>query len=147
MQKLEKERRRKRYSYLLTNEVKQGQKIRDLQKCAKLKFAMAIVPNIDGIIAGLPEYQKLVVKTWFETARKATRGKQYTKDWIYTCLLIKIKNPTLYRHLRSRELLPLPSPSTFSNYIRNFDSSYGFQTQLFKTLNEKKILSGNVMRR
>ena len=40
------ERKRKRYSYLLTKQVKQSQKIRDLQKCAKLKSAMGTVPNM-----------------------------------------------------------------------------------------------------
>ena len=40
------ERKRKRYSYLLSKQVKQSQKIRDLQKCAKLKSAMGTVPNM-----------------------------------------------------------------------------------------------------
>ncbi|KAJ3655956.1 hypothetical protein Zmor_015063 [Zophobas morio] len=85
-----------------------------------------------GFIARLPENQKLAVKTCFETAGKAPRGKRYTKDWIDTCLLIRIKSPKLYRHLRSRELLPLSSPSTLSNYIRNMTVPMGFKPSYSK---------------
>lgn len=93
--------------------------------------------KIENIINKLPENQQMVVRTCFETVGRPVFGKRYSKEWIYTCILLKIKSPKLYRHMRTRELLPLPAPSTLSNYIRNIDSAYGFQNKLFELLKEK----------
>ncbi|EEZ99106.1 hypothetical protein TcasGA2_TC004999 [Tribolium castaneum] len=93
--------------------------------------------KIENIINKLPENQEMVVRTCFETVGRPVSGKRYSKEWIYTCILLKIKSLKLYRHTRTRELLPLPAPSTLSNYIRNIDSAYGFQNKLFELLKEK----------
>ena len=102
-----------------------------------LQKRMAKISNMDEVLSKLSENQRLVVQTGLNTATQKTSGKRYTKDWIYSCILIRIKSPKLYRHLRNRELLPLPAPSTISRYIKNIDSSYGFQTKLFELLKVK----------
>lgn len=104
---------------------------------SKLQNRMAAKENIGNLISKLPENQKLVVKTCFEAAGRQATGRRYSKDWLYNCILMKIKSPKLYKHLRTKELLPLPAPCTLSKYIRNIDSSYGFQMKLFEMLKEK----------
>ncbi|XP_064479090.1 uncharacterized protein LOC135392303 [Ornithodoros turicata] len=94
--------------------VKLQQKVNCLkQKCANL-------PNerIEAAIDGLPDSQKEAVRQCFSNARrKGPKGRRYTMEWVYECLLMRIKSPALYKHLRSRDLLPLPCVDTLNTYI------------------------------
>lgn len=89
-------------------------------------------------IESLPRPQKEIVKACFKKCTlKSPFGMRYSNEYIYQCILIKIKGQALYKKLRRDNTLPLPSPTTLQNYIKNLKPAYGFQENVFDTLKEK----------
>lgn len=69
---------------------------------------------------------------------------RYSNEYIYQCILMKIKGPALYRKMCRDNILPLPSQTTLQNYIKNLKPAYGFQENVFEILEEKvKLLDVN----
>jgi hypothetical protein len=68
---------------------------------------------------------------------KNPKGRRYALNWVYECLLLKIKIRRAYEHLRAHDILALPSVSTLSRYIRQIKSGYRFQQATFDCLKEK----------
>lgn len=68
---------------------------------------------------------------------KDPRGLRYANQWIYECLLIKIKSRKTYIHLRKHKILVLPSIRTLDKYIKVIGGSYGFLENTFKILAQK----------
>lgn len=95
--------------------------------------------TLEKSISTLPETQKQAVRTCFEAAKlKNSKGRRYPIDWIYECLLMRIKNSGLYDHIRDRKILPLPCRETLNRYIQKISSSaYGFQTAIFECMKTK----------
>lgn len=60
-----------------------------------------------------------------------------TQQWIYECLLMRIKNKKLYEHLRSHEILSLPHESTLNKYLKRMGSAYGFNPVTFHLLKKQ----------
>ncbi|XP_066582798.1 uncharacterized protein [Prorops nasuta] len=107
-----------------------------LKNCGKIKKEV-----LDGEIAALPEEQQEAVKTCFKNAKAANaKQRRYTLEWVYECLLVRIKSKRCYDHLRKRNILPLPCPSTLNKHLRSIDSSaYGFQPAIFQCLKLKAL--------
>lgn len=64
---------------------------------------------------------------------------RYTLQWIYECLLIKIKSGKTYNHLRKNKILALPAPQTLRRYIEKVKGVYGFQPSIFSSLQKKSL--------
>ncbi|XP_039306730.1 uncharacterized protein LOC113005133 [Solenopsis invicta] len=62
---------------------------------------------------------------------------RYTTQWVYECLLLRIKSKKTYEHLRSHNILALPCRDTLSRYIEAIKGCYGFEEKTFKLLKEK----------
>ncbi|XP_018367291.1 PREDICTED: uncharacterized protein LOC108763871 isoform X2 [Trachymyrmex cornetzi] len=93
---------------------------------------------LDEAIASFPSALKKSIKACWRYARSNDkRGMRYTKDWILECLLLRIKSRKAYIHLRSHNILALPTIGTLNKYIKNFSPSYGFDPALFAMLKEK----------
>jgi hypothetical protein len=75
--------------YLKRKHQSQGKQIIQLQK------KMANMRNMNDLIAKLPENQQQVVRMCFESVGRPLKGRRYSKDWIYTCILMKIPNEVL----------------------------------------------------
>lgn len=65
---------------------------------------------------------------------------RYSNDWVYECILMKIKGPALYENIRRDNILPLPSLSTLQRYIQQLQP-YGFQESVFKIIEENALES------
>lgn len=50
-------------------------------------------------------------------AMKDGKGMRYDAEWLMECLLMRIKSPRAYKHLRANMLLPLPCPDTIRRLI------------------------------
>lgn len=86
----------------------------------------------------LPEAQQLAVFACFSAAKcKDLRGIRYSNQWIYECILLRIKSSKTYEHLRSRKILVLPTMKTINHYIKAVGGVYGFQQSLFQVLKSK----------
>ncbi|KAH6926646.1 hypothetical protein HPB50_020845 [Hyalomma asiaticum] len=68
---------------------------------------------------------------------KSATAARYKKEWIYDCLLLKIKSTAVYTFLHENEFLPLPNPRTLYGYLRNLKADFGFDSTLFTVLCEK----------
>lgn len=61
----------------------------------------------------------------------------YEKNWILECVLLRMRSPKLYEHLRKQKILVLPSRTCLQRYVRNFKSGFGFNDTVFKALSAK----------
>ena len=73
----------------------------------------------------------------FEASKISATRIRYSTDFIYECLLMKIKSRRLYNHIRKRKILQLPSLTTLNTYISNLQPKYGFQNVVFDDLKLK----------
>ncbi|XP_018405382.1 PREDICTED: uncharacterized protein LOC108781797 [Cyphomyrmex costatus] len=90
---------------------------------------------LDEAIASFPPVMKKSIKACWRNSRSNDKhGMRYTKDWILESLLLRIKSRKAYVHLRSLNILALPTIGTLNKYIKNFSPS-GFA--LFAMLKEK----------
>ncbi|KAH0549860.1 hypothetical protein KQX54_015363 [Cotesia glomerata] len=103
-------------------------------KCSKKSEAA-----IKKAIMKLPKGFQNVVNSCFEAANKKNcKGRRYTLEWIYECILIHIKSRRAYQFLRTRNILPLPCIETLNKFIRRISSSaYGFQPATFQGLQQR----------
>ncbi|KAL1469413.1 hypothetical protein MTO96_041061 [Rhipicephalus appendiculatus] len=62
---------------------------------------------------------------------------RYKKEWIYDCLLLKVKSTAVYNFLHENGFLPLPNPRTLYGYLRSLKADFGFDASLFAVLREK----------
>ncbi|KAH8041878.1 hypothetical protein HPB51_019259 [Rhipicephalus microplus] len=82
--------------------------------------------------------EKLIFDHWLMKANaKSATAARYKKEWIYDCLLLKIKSTAVYTFLYENEFLPLPNPRTLYGYLRNLKADFGFDSTLFTVLCEK----------
>ena len=93
---------------------------------------------VEEIVKSLPEEQKEIVRMFMKNSKLLnSKSARYTLKWMYECLLIRIKSPKTYEHLRNHKLLPLPCAKTLQKYLSAMDSAYGFNTTLFEMLKVK----------
>ncbi|XP_029823499.2 uncharacterized protein LOC115309382 [Ixodes scapularis] len=89
-------------------------------------------------LAGLPPKQRAAVTCCFDAAsRKSRQGMKYDKSWILECILMRMRSPKLYEHIRKQNILALPSKSCLQTYIRGFKSGFGFNPNVFSALSQK----------
>ncbi|XP_075733126.1 uncharacterized protein LOC142775554 [Rhipicephalus microplus] len=89
-------------------------------------------------IKKLPQKQQMAIMACFSAAkRKSTCGMLYEKNWILECVLLRMRSPKLYEHLRKQKILVLPSRTCLQRYVRNFKSGFGFNDTVFKALSAK----------
>lgn len=86
----------------------------------------------------LPPKQQLAVRACFQAARRrSTNGMVYDDEWVLECLLMRMRSPKLYEHLRTQKILILPSRSRLQRYFCNFRGGFGFSPKLFSALQKK----------
>lgn len=103
------------------------------ENCAKASKAA-----VETAYKDLPENQRSSIQACLEASRhKDIRGIRYTNQWIYECLLLKIKSIKTYNHLRNRKILALPSNFPLNRYLKKIRGTYGFQGETFALLKQK----------
>lgn len=94
--------------------------------------------KIEEILQTLPQEHQVLVRACFNAAkRKGPHGNRYEIEWIYECILMRIKGPGLYRSLYLNKKMPLPSRSQLQRYMKKVKPIYGFQEPLFEVLEQK----------
>jgi hypothetical protein len=74
-------------------------------------------------------YRKMVVKTIIAKWRckdKYNKDMRYDIEWLLECLLIRVKSPATYEHLRVNKILPLSSKDTLRKMISSMSPEFGF---------------------
>lgn len=94
--------------------------------------------KIESIVSTLPEEQQVLVRTCFDAAKYHNKkNRHYTTDWIYECMLMRVKAPALYETLRTQNKLALPSQRTLLRYMRALRPAFGFQENVFTMMKSK----------
>lgn len=83
-------------------------------------------------ISGLPCKQQLAVRACFDASmRKSAKGMKYTDKWLLECILMRMKSPKLYEHIRRHKILPLPGRTCLPKHTFHFKSGFGFNSNIF----------------
>ncbi|XP_049511416.1 uncharacterized protein LOC125939925 [Dermacentor silvarum] len=89
-------------------------------------------------IESLPPKQKQAAHHIFAaTKRKGIKGMVYSKEWMLECIIMKMKGPKLYEHMRKQQILVLPSKATLRKYTKEYRTGFGFSRKVFSVLKEK----------
>lgn len=107
---------------------------------AKMKEVNSALPasNLEKFLSELPEKQRQQVQTCFEASkRKGTQGMKYSGEWLLDCIIMRMKSPKLYEHIRKHKIMVLPSKSCLNKYVRNYKSNFGFNESVFAAIAEK----------
>ena len=62
------------------------------------------------------------------------KGMRYDADWLMECLLLKIKSPAAYKHIRQVGILPLPCPSTIKRLLSSMPCKFGFNEEALSAI-------------
>lgn len=89
-------------------------------------------------LASLSRKQQIQVRTCFEAStRKDTNGMKYEQEWILECIVMHMKSPRLYDHIRKHKVMVVPSPSCLQSYICRYKSGFGINEKVLKAVAEK----------
>ncbi|KYQ49678.1 hypothetical protein ALC60_11248 [Trachymyrmex zeteki] len=100
-------------------------------ECIRKKCAQANTQAVEDVISKLPINQQLSVQACLTTSKaKNSKGIRYTTQWVYECLLLRIKSKKTYNHLRNHNILTLPTPKHQAR--KKGDHALVFMFQPFK---------------
>lgn len=95
---------------------------------------------LQDAISALPHTQQESVRACFNASRrKGPTGRRYTTEWIYECLLMRIKDKKLYQHIRNHQILTIPSISTINSYLKHYGGCFGFQSATLDLMKAKSV--------
>jgi hypothetical protein len=105
----------------------------------KTKMSKMEDEAVDKILKGIKEEKHKEVIKAIIMASKCTNSKnrRYSNEWMYECILMRIKSPALYRKMLRDDLLPLPSFRTIQRFIKKLKPQFGFHEPTFKLMQEK----------
>jgi len=104
----------------------------------KRKLKCANQQKLRDEIAKFPTNQRMAVEHCMHQIRaKSARGMRYDQQWILSCIMLHIKSPKAYRHLRDNGYLSLPSRSTLQRYIDVIRAEPGIATDVIKHMSSK----------
>ncbi|KAH7959378.1 hypothetical protein HPB49_010630 [Dermacentor silvarum] len=96
---------------------------------------VALLRKIDN----LPPKQKAAILQCFEAAsRKSLKGMRYSSEWVLECVIMRIKSPRLYEHVRREKILMLPIRTCLRNFMKTYESSFGFNSSVLSGIAKKK---------
>ena len=128
----EKKKKKRKETKLQRYTTKISELLQDLKKANAVKLDEAIERS------QLPDNMKISFKAALRlTKAKSSKGNRYESNWLLHCLLLHIKSPKAYKHLRDTELMPLPHPSTLRRVLSGLPIQYGFAEFVFKALEEE----------
>ncbi|KAH6920940.1 hypothetical protein HPB50_028073 [Hyalomma asiaticum] len=62
---------------------------------------------------------------------------QYNDEWIVECIMMKMRSPKLYEHLRKEAIMVLPGRTCLRRYPQRFEGGFGLSANIFNALTEK----------
>jgi hypothetical protein len=69
---------------------------------------------------------------------------RYEAEWLLECLLLRIKSPTAYEHLKRTGILPLPSKETLRRLVSGMSCHFGFNSVALQAMG--KVLEGKSLK-
>ncbi|XP_037572457.2 uncharacterized protein LOC119454742 isoform X2 [Dermacentor silvarum] len=110
----------------------------DLERLQKRAAALK-EEVLEEKISNLPPRQQEAVRHCFSAAKVRSKGTRYSKKWVLECIIMKMKSPKLYEHLRKNQIMCLPSRSTLKRYLASYRSTFGFNSKVLRQLKAKTV--------
>lgn len=89
-------------------------------------------------LEALPPKQRLAIMQCFRAARrKSVKGMKYNPDWLLECMIMRMKSPRLYEHVRREGILMLPSRTCLKVYMRRYKIGFGFNSAILAGIARK----------
>lgn len=111
---------------------------KSLIKQMKEKNARNDSTAFEEAVKALPIKQQQQVKACFAAAkRKSTKGMKYESEWALECLIMSMKSPRLYEHIRKNNIMALPSRTSLRRYLKRYRSGFGLSEKVFAAVAEK----------
>lgn len=130
-----------RKSYLIKSKQCLKTKVKNLKKTMCLiKKSMKTISEraVENKVNSLPFKQALAISHCMKASnRKSSRGMAYSREWLLESILMKMKSPRLYQHMRINKILTLPGKTCLKKSIKHFKSGFGFNEKVFSILKEK----------
>lgn len=109
------------------------EKIRNLTEKSE-----ANTENFNDKIKDMPPKQQLAVKACLKASeRKNTCGMHYEKEWLLECIIMRMKSPRLYEHMRLNKIMVLPSRTCLQKSLKAYRGGFGFNKRMLPVLKEK----------
>lgn len=124
-------------------------KVKNLKQCIlKFKSEMKEVAKkgLEESVKLLPHKQALAITECIKVSKrkkKNSRGINYSREWILESIIMKMKSPRLYEHIRLNKIMALPGKTCLQNALRHFKAGFGFNMKMFSILKEKTKLLEN----
>lgn len=114
-------------------------KLRQTVSAMRKKLAQKIALRaMDTYIKDLPENQQIGIQQALNQASvRSSKGMRYDQKWLLSCILLRIKSPKAYNHLRDHQILSLPSRSTLQRYMDIVRAECGVSEECLNLLKEK----------
>ena len=93
--------------------------------------------TIETILKTLPEEQQLLIGAFDAAKHHYKKSRRYKTDYIYECIIMRVKAPSLYEKLRTENKLALPSQRTLLRYMAALRPAFGFQENVFSMMKSK----------
>ncbi|XP_077486391.1 uncharacterized protein LOC144097602 [Amblyomma americanum] len=61
----------------------------------------------------------------------------YSKAWILECIIMRMKSPRLYEHMRRLNILTLTSKVTLQRYLKSYRTGFGINENVLNILKQK----------
>lgn len=89
-------------------------------------------------IKSMPIKQQQQIKACLAASRrKSTKGMKYESEWVLECVVMSMKSPRLYEHIRRNKIMILPSRTSLRRYLRSYRSGFGLSEKVFAAVAEK----------
>ncbi|KFM58107.1 hypothetical protein X975_25450, partial [Stegodyphus mimosarum] len=90
-----------------------------------------------SVVASNPK-QLLAINAYNDAAkRKSNQGMIYDAKWLIECIIMRMKGPKLYEHIRENKILIVPGKNCLLRYIKNYRSGFGFCDSVFQAIKLK----------
>ncbi|KAH7933642.1 hypothetical protein HPB49_014706 [Dermacentor silvarum] len=104
-------------------------------KLAKMTTVASRQKRLDQEILKLSAREKLILDQCLMKANaKTATAVRNKKEWLYDCLLLKVKSTAVYTFLQENGFLPLPNPRTLYGYLKSLKADFGFDASLREKL-------------
>ncbi|XP_035227904.1 uncharacterized protein LOC118200097 [Stegodyphus dumicola] len=90
-----------------------------------------------SVVASNPK-QLLAINAFNNASkRKSTQGMIYDPKWLIECIIMRMKGPKLYEHIRENKILIVPGKNCLQRYVKNYRSGFGFCDSVFQAIKVK----------
>ncbi|KAK4007494.1 hypothetical protein OUZ56_012649 [Daphnia magna] len=93
-------------------------------KCPFNGASRLLILMFSNSLFGLIKEQLVIQTIINSSACISKKGIRYQANWLFECMILRIKSPKAYDHLRE-VLLPLPHPDTLRRLIRGIPGAFG----------------------